>query len=198
MVIAVVLAVLVATPALADVLCKKKNGAVVARVACKGKEVQLDLAQFGAIGPKGDPGPKGDVGAQGTPGEQGPAGPLLVTLPSGATQRGFFGGGAAGTSDTVVESPLSFPVPLASDVTAHVIPVGGPPTTECAGSVSAPSAAPGHLCLYLGWIDGTCSDTVDTFGFAGLADRQFGVVVTVPMESSGQCDFSGTWAVTAP
>ena len=47
-------------PADAAVLCKRKSGVVVVREdACKKKETALDLAQFGALGPKGD---KGDPG----------------------------------------------------------------------------------------------------------------------------------------
>jgi len=46
-------------PAGAEVLCQKRSGVVVVRTACKKKEVALDLAQFGAVGPKGDPGDTG-------------------------------------------------------------------------------------------------------------------------------------------
>jgi hypothetical protein len=43
------------------VLCKRRSGAVVSRVACrtKQKEVELDLAALGATGPPGDPGVPG-------------------------------------------------------------------------------------------------------------------------------------------
>src|SRR5262249_29134626 len=47
----------IVTPASAAVLCTKKSGVVVARDACKKQEKPLDLVQFGATGPKGDPGP---------------------------------------------------------------------------------------------------------------------------------------------
>jgi hypothetical protein len=50
------------------VLCQKRSGVVVVRDACKKKEAPLDLAQFGAVGPKGDqgvPGPAGSI--QGAP-----------------------------------------------------------------------------------------------------------------------------------
>jgi len=190
------------TAASAEVLCKKKNGSVVVRAeACKRKETVLDLAQFGAVGPRGEKGDKGDTGDPGAPGsqgEQGEPGPLLTTLPSGATQRGFFGGGAAVGSGDYVEAPLSYPVPLASSPTPHIVPVGGPAPTACPGSVSSPAAAAGHLCLYFGWIDGTCGDTQGTFGSDGNDDREHGVVVTTGPTTAGQCDFSGTWAVTAP
>ena len=44
----------------APVLCKKKLGTIVVRdPACKSKEAQLDLSQFGAVGPQGPAGPAG-------------------------------------------------------------------------------------------------------------------------------------------
>src|SRR5438034_1343208 len=55
----------------ATVLCAKKSGVVVVRAACKKKETALNLAQFGAVGPKGD------SGMQGPPG----VGPLTMCPP---------------------------------------------------------------------------------------------------------------------
>ncbi len=74
---AVVLLVL-ATPCVgnADVLCRKKSGAVFSRAACKGKEVTLgpvgNLIQ-GPPGPAGPPGPEGPRGADGAAGAPGPS-----------------------------------------------------------------------------------------------------------------------------
>lgn len=50
----------------AAVICKRRSGALVVRDACKKKETQLDLAEFGALGPKGDPGPPGSARAYAT------------------------------------------------------------------------------------------------------------------------------------
>lgn len=47
-----------ATPADA-VLCAKKSGALFSRETCRRKEVQVDPAQAGLVGPKGDPGAPG-------------------------------------------------------------------------------------------------------------------------------------------
>ena len=52
-------------PAGADVLCRKKNGALASRSACKGKETQVNPASLGLVGP---PGQKGDQGDQGNAG----------------------------------------------------------------------------------------------------------------------------------
>lgn len=59
---AVLLALALAAPAGAAVLCQKRSGVVVVRETCKRKERPLELAQLGALGPKGDPGPAGPPG----------------------------------------------------------------------------------------------------------------------------------------
>ena len=66
-------AVLIAMPeARAAVLCVKKRGQVVRRTTiCKPTETLLNLAEFGAVGPKGPPGEQGQVGEQGPPGTPG-------------------------------------------------------------------------------------------------------------------------------
>ncbi len=45
----------------ADVFCKTKKGAVKVRAACKAKETQLNLADFGAAGPPGTDGADGQL-----------------------------------------------------------------------------------------------------------------------------------------
>ena len=65
-ILAVVGLALAAEPALGDVICKKKRGAMCIRAACKRTETQVRLADFGALGPPGDPGTPGTPGAAGT------------------------------------------------------------------------------------------------------------------------------------
>jgi hypothetical protein len=51
----------------AAVICQKKSGALLVRpTACKKKETAVNLADFGAVGPKGDPGDPGTAGASAT------------------------------------------------------------------------------------------------------------------------------------
>jgi len=57
---------LAAQPAFGDVICKKRRGAMFIRAACRRKELQIRLADFGALGPPGDPGSAGAAGASGT------------------------------------------------------------------------------------------------------------------------------------
>jgi uncharacterized membrane protein len=58
----------VVPPARGAVICQKRSGVVVSRLACRPRETALDLAQLGALGPKGDKGDPGDTGNAGTPG----------------------------------------------------------------------------------------------------------------------------------
>jgi hypothetical protein len=59
--IAIVL-LLAVTPVRADVLCRKKSGAVFLRTECKPKEQVVDLSTIGEPGPPGPPGPSGGDG----------------------------------------------------------------------------------------------------------------------------------------
>jgi hypothetical protein len=67
----------------ADVLCRKKSGAVFSRAACRAKEITLGpvggLVQGppGPQGPAGLPGPEGPRGADGADGAVGPPGPSV-------------------------------------------------------------------------------------------------------------------------
>jgi hypothetical protein len=76
----VAIAIAVAAPTPAAVICEKRSGAVFVRATCRKKETALDLAAFGAVGPKGDRGDPGTPGAAGTPGAPG-VGPLTTCPP---------------------------------------------------------------------------------------------------------------------
>ena len=69
------------------------------------------------------------------------------TLPVGATETGSwaFSGSFNDKSGYV---PISFPIPLATELDgAHVINVTGP-SAHCAGSYQNPTADSGYLCVY--------------------------------------------------
>jgi hypothetical protein len=170
----------------AAVFCKKKMGAVVIRETCKPKETTVDLASFGAVGPKGDDGAPG------------PEGPLPATLPSGKTLRGAFGLGANATgASQVIEGSISFPFPLATNPTVQVIQSGDPTPTGCSGDASAPGADPGNLCIFVGFQNGNTTD-FDTYGTDGFDDWRHGGVIFTRSVGAGTFEGTGTWAVTAP
>jgi hypothetical protein len=141
------------------------------------KEVKNIAKQYagknGAPGAKGDagaPGAKGDAGApgkqgdQGIPGEDGADGedgacstanPECI-LPSGATETGSWAAGPGGLP-TIVALPFNIPLAEAPEAMHFVNSAGEeqkPASLEfqtpviCEGSAAAPTAPPGHLCIY--------------------------------------------------
>ncbi len=176
----------------ATMVCSKRSGVVVIRpAACKAKEQAVDLSQLGVVGP---PGPSGAVGATG------PAGPLPATLPSGKTLTGAFAmRGDAAAAGEAVEDGISFPFPLASSPTVHVIAPSDTPPAECPGTSLAPAAMPGQFCIFFGFDSGNIS----AFSFYSAADGgssifTHGAVAAIRAAGAGFYESSGTWAVTAP
>lgn len=147
-------------------------------------------------GPQGPQGPQGPPGLQGPRGERGEPGPLLSTLPSGATERGAYGfsstmaenAGGAFTPGSVV----SYPIPLTFKPTLNVIEASGAPTAACPGSFQEPAAKPGNLCVY--------EEREDVV--LGLenhpAEGHFGFLTFFEAPEGANYEDFGTWAVTAP
>jgi hypothetical protein len=115
----------------------------------------------GVNGQDGAPGPKGDQGEPWTAGG---------TLPAGKTETGTWTYNLETEGESGQLVSVSFPIPLAEPLeggTVHYILVNGKEwdfgtetevtSSECLGSVSAPKAAVGNLCVYasaLGTIEG--------------------------------------------
>ncbi|HEV2923413.1 MAG TPA: hypothetical protein VGW98_05230 [Solirubrobacteraceae bacterium] len=156
----------------------------------------------GSQGPAGKEGPPGKEGPAGKEGAPGSAGPLLPILPSGKMLKGAFGGGGAVVteSNNAVELSISYPIPLAASPAAEVIPPGGSSTASCPGSATAPSAAGGHLCLYVAGGHEVNTTIVSTYGDDGSRDYRYGAVVYAYPTCKAPCrgEFWGTWAVMAP
>jgi len=172
-------------PARAMVICSKKSGALVVRAACKKKETVVNLSDFGALGPKGD---KGDTGDPGMPG------PFPDPLQSGKTLRGTYHveGGS-----TYLGSSISYGFTLPSVPTLHMIDDGTTPPAECPGTVDAPEAAPGHLCIYES--TNHANNSNDAFLNASVADQgKYGFDINVSPLGASNFWSLGTWAVTAP
>jgi hypothetical protein len=104
-------------------------------------------------------------GAAGTPGEKGEPWTLGGTLPSEAMLTGNWGGNAWIDTGDSLRMPISFPIPLSASTVAHlnegagelvpgphlkILDVGQEETAECPGTLTAPEAAPGFLCIYTG------------------------------------------------
>jgi len=166
------------------------------------RAVRAQLRKAGVRGPVGRAGPAGRDGA---PGSKGDPGPLLDVLPSGRTVRGVYDVGetAAGASGSPSEDSVSFPVPMPAVLTAHFIADGGTPPAACAGgTVVAPRADPGHLCVFekaatnhVAMSDGNIFDPTSSLG-AQSATTGFGISVT-GMTPSLIFYSRGSWAATA-
>jgi hypothetical protein len=124
----------------------------------------------GATGPIGATGKTGSTGATGSTGKTGNTGSTgeintAGPLPAGQTETGAFAftepipaGSPASTRTIVV--PISFPIPLANELTfeffpnagnskAIVVKKGASGGSNCPGSPAEPTAASGFLCVYM-------------------------------------------------
>ena len=75
-----------------------------------------------------------------------------TSAPALSTQYGAFSfQGNAAAAGAFGNANISFPVPINSALTVHVIQEGASVPSGCSGSVTAPAAAPGNLCVFVGW-----------------------------------------------
>jgi len=144
--------------------------------------------------------PAGAKGERGDRGIAGPAGPITSDLPRGVTLRGTFASGGTGAGSQA-RSGASFGLQLPIPPTPHYVKVGVVAPDGCTGgTVTAPTADPGHLCVYEG---GTINASA-TRGFFNPIDDSVTTVARsgfgVYVNSAGAGTFvaQGTWAVTAP
>jgi hypothetical protein len=168
----------------------------------------------GEVGPAGKEGPEGKEGPAGKAGKAGKAGsPWTVsgTLPEGKTETGAWS--FAVSEATAVFTQISFPVPLAKALGAlevHYIGEGVTTNPDCPGTVEAPAATPGNLCVYqrlvLGAEGSSQEATASIFsdagtppiiGFGGVqgAGTSGAIVLLIAKEKAFGY---GSWAVTAP
>lgn len=145
----------------------------------------------------GTPGPKGDAGDQGDRGFS-----AWDTIPSGVSVTGNFSrlfyGEANRTYGFSVPLPGVAPTALTADTT-NFAPDGRNETADddaaCTGSVDAPTAPPGKVCMYgygtLNWA------RVEGLVLFHEADRAFWVTGSMD-GTSGRAELYFTWAYTAP
>ncbi len=135
-------------------------------------------------------------------GKDGGAGKPVI--PPGETVSGHWSADVQAAGYT--QAPISFVLayPVASGPTLHFVTAEkaeeeeGP--AECSGSADAPTAAPGHLCVYQSGKYAEAEFSTSTFdetftGFLGELDDH-GVILW--FEGGTSTLNGGTWAVTAP
>ena len=144
------------------------------------------------------------LGAQGPSGETGPAGPagaFATTLPSGKTLQGaYYLGWTAPSAVPIGITAISFGIPLASAPKPRWVLIGSTAPPECGGSVTAPTAAPGNLCIYEGAKANIGAQVMidPATSAAGTTARPYGIGLLGRAASAGDFYSTGVWAVTAP
>jgi hypothetical protein len=169
------------------------------------KSGQLPRGRAGPRGPAGEQGPQGVQGAQGSTGPQGiqgPPGPFPDgDLPVGKTVRGdFIMGGydpVAGSGGRAAFGAISFGFRFATAPTPHVILAGDTAPPECPGTVAAPEAASGNLCIYEGSFANRESVMCFSWDLNEGADRTGAVLRLLGSVDTGPFESNGTWAATA-
>lgn len=125
--------------------------------------------------------------------------PLLSTLRSGQTLRGVFYIAAKAEEGELLSDSISYQFPIAGAApTFSVLTKDAPATAACAGigSGSAPSAAPGNLCVYL--TEETNLAAVDGLTVQNNQRLGFGLAAKAGNAVGGKVVAAGQWAVTAP
>jgi hypothetical protein len=124
---AILIAVLVATPSAAAVVCRTKAGTVVIRDACRRREKAVNLADFGAVGPPGSSAAHVVFGNSDYPLSTG-AGSSAQFAPSGYTHDP-----SADLSSEAIEQITPATTLVARDLTARF---DGPPGAGATRSVT--------------------------------------------------------------
>ena len=126
-----------------------------------------------------------------------------ANAPAFSTQYGAFSveGTAAGAGQ-YDDANISYPVPTGSSLTPQVIKIGDSLPTGCSGSVTAPAASAGYLCIFVGYSLNIATSSVSPVAYNPATGYQgtsrYGADVQVASTAAGGYVLSGTWAATAP
>jgi hypothetical protein len=175
----------------------------------------------GTPGPQGPAGTAGAAGVQGIQGEKGTTGttgkegsPWTAggTLPSGKTETGTWSLDGTSTSEFYPVTSISFSIPLAAEGAAFGFSKTATENEEfgssnCAGTVTKPTAPKGTLCIYTAVEEGVNvlfftpyagvpGGELERYGISGAIIR--GADLQGSPEALASLTMGGTWAVTAP
>jgi hypothetical protein len=190
--------------------CVKKNGSAhvyTKKPRCRRGEKRLSWNSIGPAGrngrngTNGKNGTNGANGATGSKGESGAPGGFFGVLPSGKMMTGTYAsqGDVAGQQyRTAVSFLLSLPAaPTGEHI--HYIKSGEAVPPGCGGTVAAPVALPGNLCIFEGHSIGNSANRGEVNPVndeANLSMPVFGFGIYATCETL-ECVNEGTWAVTA-
>ena len=167
------------------------------------------------VGKRGPVGPRGPIGPAGPAGPPGPAGPAgasaLDPVPAGKTVRGVIGVGHPATGGNQrIEIDQQLPIPATAalkddDVyvsmtgftsTGGVLPTTADTNAGCTGSVTAPTAPAGKVCVYIA--AGENAAGIRGLGI-GAAGTPYGFKLSWDTQaSSARSYIDAVYAYTAP
>jgi hypothetical protein len=115
-----------------------------------------------------------------------------------STLRGaYYVSGEAAAIDGYATTEISFGITFPTAPTSHFIPAGQPVPAGCSGTVSAPGAAHGHLCIFEA--NGYHAKNHTTCNPATVAcpgASRYGAGIVIYSDHIGAFDSIGTWAAT--
>lgn len=167
------------------------------------KVLKVLKGRVGHVGARGANGAIGAAGAVGATGAAGPPGPFPDTLPSGKTVRGTWAVAGATAAGIPAEDGISFVWNLPARPSVIRVPAGGPVPAGCSGTADHPVAAPGNLCIFVGWSLNSTFASLGTYdgtsaaGTNGVSGFQ-GITVFAAGTGAGLFEQAGSFAVTAP
>jgi hypothetical protein len=175
----------------------------------------------GPRGPQGAPGARGATGATGASGATGATGATGVagtsvfagSIPSGTTVMGAWGGRYIAPQTAFNNSylisyslPVKAPAPLSdAQVNTASNAAAGDPDATCTGSVDAPTAPAGKVCIYIGSVNNaivTGFSLVNPGSGTTQPADDYGFIVRIidngTVGPTATTSAEGTWAYTAP
>lgn len=119
-------------------------------------------------------------------------------LPTGTTLRGEYQ--MTNSQPAWYWFGHSWPGVLTGSLTSHYIDDDDPIPAECPGTVTAPEAAPGHICIFENSSDGGLDDVHVTTSMTGTTgtDYPFGFSLFKNNGGAAGAYAYGTWAMTVP
>jgi hypothetical protein len=127
--------------------------------------------------------------------------PSSGNLRSGTLIRGVYSVGHHGDVSPEFDwADINFRTPLTSAPTPHFIAAGDTPPAQCPGSVTAPKALAGHLCVYEQTGANRTVLIVNPLTNGTGQSSRFGASVFLVLSGSPPLQFysRGSWAVRAP
>lgn len=126
-----------------------------------------------------------------------------ANVPPGKTLTGTWEASVIATGiNNAAEDAISFTLPLRQAPTVKVVPTVGPVPAGCSGTLTQPDAAPGNLCIFVGWNTNTTTpgNIAGTYKaeIGGEGATRNGTVVYVKAAGAGLVEAGGSYAVTAP